>query len=272
MWLFTLCGFYSIVQEPGRPHLRVRARVKEDLDQLRERYLPELGPARGQAGADYPWRAAVPRAALAQALGRIVMDIHYTGFRDEVAARQGLDRAARYQQVWGALHGLYAASAPAPAQPSSPWARQASRGVKVAYGGVVFGPGRQVLLREPSGHYHGYAWSFAKGRPLPAETPEATALREVEEEMGLQARIVAPIPGQFVAGTTLNRYFLMVPAEPGAELGGHDHETARIGWFSPEQARERISLTTNLKGRQRDLAVLEAALKALEALPEPGPG
>jgi hypothetical protein len=33
-------------------HLTIRTRVKADLDRLRERYLPELGPTQGKAGTD----------------------------------------------------------------------------------------------------------------------------------------------------------------------------------------------------------------------------
>ncbi|WP_153117681.1 NUDIX domain-containing protein [Rhodocyclus tenuis] len=64
----------------------------------------------------------------------------------------------------------------------------------------------------------GYVWSFAKGRPDPGETPEQTALRETREETGVEATIVCPIPGEFVGGTTINRYFLMqAPAGPSVE-------------------------------------------------------
>ena len=38
---------------------------------------------------------------------------------------------------------------------------------------------------------------FRQGRPEPDETPEEAALREVQEVMGVEAAIVARIPGSF---------------------------------------------------------------------------
>ena len=68
-----------------------------------------------------------------------------------------------------------------------------------AYGGVVINEQGLVLLREPSSHYDGYVWTFAKGRPDAKESPERTALREVEEENGCEGQDRKPdsrvVPG-----------------------------------------------------------------------------
>ena len=89
-----------------------------------------------------------------------------------------------------------------------------------AYGGVLIDPQGQVLLREPANHYDGYVWTFAKGRQDAEETPEQTALREVREETGYQARIVGVLPGVFKGGTTANAYFIMQPLGPQEKLSG----------------------------------------------------
>ena len=57
MWLFTKFGFYSVVQKPGEDCLTVRSRVREDLDPLREQYLPNLGQTLDHVETDYPFRA-----------------------------------------------------------------------------------------------------------------------------------------------------------------------------------------------------------------------
>jgi 8-oxo-dGTP diphosphatase len=125
-----------------------------------------------------------------------------------------------------------------------------------AYGGVLINNEGEVLLREPAGHFGGYVWTFAKGRPEPGETPEETALREVLEETGQEARIVAPIPEVFAGTTSSTVFFLM---EPVGAPGPFSRETIRVRWVDPKTARRLISRTKSLTGRERDLLVLEAA-------------
>lgn len=53
----------------------------------------------------------------------------------------------------------------------------------------------RIPLREPSGHFDGYVWTFPKGRPEGGETtPEETALRETCGETGVLAEIIGRIP------------------------------------------------------------------------------
>jgi 8-oxo-dGTP pyrophosphatase MutT (NUDIX family) len=135
--------------------------------------------------------------------------------------------------------------------------------MKKAYGGVVINAAGQVLLREPSGQYHGYAWTFAKGKPIGGETPPETALREVFEETGVRARILLKIPGSFDSTNTSNEYFLMAPLE---ETGIFDSETAAIQWASRDSAVELIRQTLKPRRRRRDLRVLKIAYALLEGL------
>jgi 8-oxo-dGTP diphosphatase len=132
-----------------------------------------------------------------------------------------------------------------------------------AYGGVVVDAEGRVLLREPSNHYDGYVWTFAKGRPVGDEAPEETALRETLEETGISAEVLARIPGTFEGRTTENVYFLMRPTGNASDPDG---ETAQVLWASAEKARELIRLTINSDGRRRDLAVLDAAITAYAGL------
>ena len=50
-----------------------------------------------------------------------------------------------------------------------------------------------VYIREVAGGFGGYDWSFAKGRLEPGISLEENALRELREEMGLEARIVGEL-------------------------------------------------------------------------------
>jgi 8-oxo-dGTP diphosphatase len=136
--------------------------------------------------------------------------------------------------------------------------------MKKAYGGVVINARGQILLREPTDHYKGDVWTFAKGKPEGGESPEQTALREVLEESGCRAAIIAKIPGSFEGSRTINEYFLMAPVE---ETGHFDAETQAVRWVSPEEAYELILLNQKPKRRRRDLRVLKLALALFHSVP-----
>jgi 8-oxo-dGTP pyrophosphatase MutT (NUDIX family) len=263
MWLMTTIGFFSAVQKPGTDFLTVRARVKTDLDRLREKYLPALSATIAKGGTDYPWRATVSHEQFAAALAAMVMDVHYANFKDEVAKKQGKTRASRYGQVWSALYDMVE-DGPQASPQALPWCAKLPPGKKVAYGGVVVDTNGLVLLREPKNHFDGYVWTFAKGRPDPGETPQATALREVKEETGVDAKIVGPLPGEFAGGTTINRYFIMQASVGSGGVAPDDPETASIKWLSVEDAKRHIEKTANPTGRHRDQTVLAAAVAYLE--------
>lgn len=137
-----------------------------------------------------------------------------------------------------------------------------------AYGGVLINDRGEVQLREPANHFGGYVWTFAKGRPEPTETPEETALREVLEETGQGARIVALIPEVFAGTTSSTVFFLMQPVGTPWPFSG---ETVRTRWVDEKTARRLINKTTLPKGRERDLLVLEAALATWRRLMLPAP-
>lgn len=106
MWLMTDFGFFSIVKKEGEANLTVRARVKQDLLELRRRYLPGLGAIEETEYADYRFRVRVPREVFAEALTAIALDIDYPNFKNSVARRQGKARARLYGYVWQRLYGL----------------------------------------------------------------------------------------------------------------------------------------------------------------------
>lgn len=109
MWLVTEFGFFSIVAKPGDGELgllTVRARVRGDLEALRRRYLPSLGPITASRATDYRYRARAPRSAVASAMALAIEGITYDNVMGRVRLTQGPAREAVLHDVWHALCAL----------------------------------------------------------------------------------------------------------------------------------------------------------------------
>ena len=124
-------------------------------------------------------------------------------------------------------------------------------------GGVVLrragpaSPAQVLLVRYRSGD-----WAFPKGHIEGSETPEQTAVREVQEETGVRARILGPLPTTRYTNDRREAreitWFLMEAheAQPGEQL----EDTFSEGGFAEvAQARARLSFA-------EDLMLLSAAL------------
>lgn len=256
MWIYLPFGFYSIVQKSGEDDLTVRARLKSDLDVLRAKYMPTLGPDVGKA-TDYEHRARISHADFAQGLKKIAEDLHYSNVKSETMKQSGAERHSVYAKVHHATAELaYVASSPVPT--GNDLLDEFALPANARYGGVVFDKKGRVLLRKPTDEFDGYVWTFAKGRCKPGETPHETAARETREETGLEVEVGRRIPGLFRGGTGMNVYFLMEPIEDHQDFD--PKETEEVRWVTPDEARELIGKTRNQVGRKRDLAVLDAAL------------
>jgi 8-oxo-dGTP pyrophosphatase MutT (NUDIX family) len=92
-------------------------------------------------------------------------------------------------------------------------------------------------------------WTLPKGTPHRGESVEQTATREVEEETGLQVRILEPVSSieyDFVqSGTRIQKtvhYFLMAPT--GGDLALHDHEFERVRWVPFDEAQGLLTFPT----------------------------
>lgn len=127
MWLFTQCGFFSVVVKPEdeiHGTVTVRSRLQGDLDALRATYLPELGPSLAGAGIDYPFRATVARTDFAEGMKRMALDVNYGDFKSTVFSKQGANRARVYGKIWRDLIELEddtTAEPPADTEPRMAW-------------------------------------------------------------------------------------------------------------------------------------------------------
>ena len=106
MWILTPFGFFSVVQKKGDDTLSVRARVRVDLQNLIEQYLPQNAPIHEGGYSDYPYRIFVSHADWSKALASITRDIDYPNFKRKVKANQGVIRSKIYGNVWRELYTL----------------------------------------------------------------------------------------------------------------------------------------------------------------------
>lgn len=133
-----------------------------------------------------------------------------------------------------------------------------------AYGVVLFNARGQVLLREPGGHFGGYVWTFAKGRPDPGEAPAQTAMRVALEETGYHVELLDVIPEAFAGTTGSSAFFIAGPAGSPKRPG---KETAATRWVDLDEAGDLIARTKTRIGRERDRAILEAGVRIHASLP-----
>jgi 8-oxo-dGTP pyrophosphatase MutT (NUDIX family) len=125
-----------------------------------------------------------------------------------------------------------------------------------ASGVVVVASDGRVYVRKVAGGFGGYVWSFAKGRVKPGLSLEQSALEELREEMGLEARIVEVV-GDYEGDVTTTRFYL------GELVGGNASgferdETDEVRLVTHKEARKLLN-------RRRDRDVLDDAYLQLRS-------
>jgi hypothetical protein len=121
MWIFTKYGFFSAVcarsgdGRHGQPvdpdRIMVRARLREHLEALSERFPELLGDSEIVAGGgtDYPFRLFVAKAAWVQVLSLLAEETDYDNFKSAVGREQGRAGEAyrdALHDVWTVMYRL----------------------------------------------------------------------------------------------------------------------------------------------------------------------
>lgn len=104
--------------------------------------------------------------------------------------------------------------------------------------------GLELLMIQ---HRSNGGWSFPKGWVEPDETPEHAAVREVEEESGARAEILAELPSTHYAFTNQERqrvtksvtWYLMRYLGDGNQT--HAFEVNAVAWVPLEVAHARLA-------------------------------
>jgi len=121
MWLFTKYGFYSAVcarQEDGKKHqpvdpkrMMIRARVREHLENLLERFPDELAGAEilKSTDTDYAFRLFMSKTAWATVVEKLAGETNYDNFKAAVGHQQGTAGTGYLQalhDVWEVMYRL----------------------------------------------------------------------------------------------------------------------------------------------------------------------
>jgi 8-oxo-dGTP diphosphatase len=107
-------------------------------------------------------------------------------------------------------------------------------------------------------------WSLPKGHIEKGETREEAALREVKEETGLDARIVAALDEVVYFYTSPKKglirktvYHYLMEAAPG-DLGGPNWEVSEVRWVPISEAHTLLSYP-------KDREIVKKAIEELKA-------
>jgi 8-oxo-dGTP pyrophosphatase MutT (NUDIX family) len=137
---------------------------------------------------------------------------------------------------------------------------------QVSAGGVVFRRVSQrveVAVIRPRGTQR---WQLPKGLVDPGEAPEQTGRREVREEAGIDADVVAPIETieYWYVGTDRDGervrfhktvHFFVLAFRTG-DVADHDHEVAEACWMPIDEAVEALAF-------KNEKAVVEKAARLI---------
>jgi len=140
---------------------------------------------------------------------------------------------------------------------------------QVSAGGVVYrrgtGGGTDIALIRvgPQGR-----WQLPKGIVDEGEAPELTAVREVREEAGVNARLIAPldvIEYWYVGDDPDGRrvrfhkfvHLFMLEYQSG-DVADHDYEVDEARWVPLEEAERTLAFGSERKAMTRARALLDA--------------
>ena len=135
---------------------------------------------------------------------------------------------------------------------------------QVSSGGVVTRAGDvvELCLIRPAGRR---AWTLPKGWVEPGETHQMAALREIQEETGIEGVIEGDldcIEYWFFSrddGVRIHKvvHFFLVRYLTG-DTAQHDHEVAEAVWFPVERALDRMTYPNERQVVRRALTLLAA--------------
>lgn len=129
-------------------------------------------------------------------------------------------------------------------------------------GGIVFEKKDGQVLVIVTQHSQHHGWVFPKGLIDKGENKKSTALREVEEEAGVQAKIIQELPPteyfyQLKEQKIKKKvtYFLMEYVS--GNIGDHDWEMEDAQWIPLDKVYEKLSFKSDKEVFQKAKKLME---------------
>lgn len=123
-------------------------------------------------------------------------------------------------------------------------------------GGVVFKKDKQqvkiLLIRNYKPDREVNYWGFPKGHLEEGEKSMEAALREVEEETSVEAKVVSKIDRieyffKWEGETIFKNVTMFLMEYVSGEVRFQNEELAEAGWFTPEESLDKISFDKDRK-------------------------
>jgi len=116
-------------------------------------------------------------------------------------------------------------------------------------GGIVYKKEHGKILVLVSQHSQHHGWVFPKGLigdHIKGERKEATALREVQEETGISAKIVQPLPAvtywyQFEGEKRKKTVYYYLMEYVSGDTKDHDWEMEQVEWLPIDKVENRLT-------------------------------
>ena len=105
---------------------------------------------------------------------------------------------------------------------------------------LIDGEGQILLQRRRLGSEHGGLWEFPGGKVEPGETPQAAALREIEEELAVRLDPAALVPLTFASDADSlppprKAYVILLYTCRAWQGQAECRDGEEIRWFAPSE-------------------------------------
>ncbi|AXI79262.1 (deoxy)nucleoside triphosphate pyrophosphohydrolase [Peterkaempfera bronchialis] len=104
---------------------------------------------------------------------------------------------------------------------------------RVVIGAALLHRGRVLAARRSAPAETAGRWEFPGGKVEPGETPQQALARELREELGVEARALAPLPGEWAVRPGLVLRIWTAELLSGDPLPLQDHSELR--WLGPAE-------------------------------------